>query len=109
MNNEKILLPRFKEIVKAEFKREYQWIIDSYNERSEPYSFLAYMDDYLALSKCCEKYQCSATTLYRLDYLSTCGFDDAFTYVQVVFLDYVRKFGEFIERRHPGFFDSSDK
>lgn len=109
MKNEKILLSRFKEIVEAEFKREYQWIVDTYEERVEPYSFLIYMDDYLALSKCCEKYQCSATVLYRLDYLSTCGFDDAFVYVQEVFLDYVRKFGEFIECRHPGFFDSSDK
>ena len=109
MKSEKILLARFKCIVEAEFNREYQWLVDTYEERAEPYSFLIYMDDYLALSKCCEKYQCSATTLYRLDYLSTCAFDDAFTYVQEVFLDYARKFDEFIERRHLGFFDSFDK
>lgn len=109
MKNEKMLLSGFKEIVEVEFKREYQWIVDTYAERSEPYSALFYMDDYLALSKCCEKYQCSATTFYRLDYLSTCGYDDVFVYVQEVYLDYVRKLRGFIERRHPGFFDSFDK
>lgn len=109
MMSEKMLLSRFKGIVEAEFKREYQWIVDTYEERAEPYSSLIYMDDYLALAKCCEKYQCSVTTFYRLDYLSTCGYDDAFVYVQEVFLSYVRMLGDFVERRHPGFFDSSDK
>ncbi len=107
--SEKILLARFRKIVEAEFKREYQWIIDAYMDRTDSYTFTAYLEDYTALSKCCEKYQCSASTFYRLDYLSTGGFDSAFVYVQEVYLDYVRKLCEFIGSRHPGIFDFSDK
>lgn len=109
MYDEKILLVRFRGIVEAEFRREYQWIIDAYMDRTEAYSYSAYLEDYLALCKCCEKYQCSATTLYRLDFLSTCGYDDAYVHVQNVHLDYVRKLCEFIGSRHPGIFDISDK
>lgn len=107
--NEKILLARFKGIVDAEFKREYQWIIGSYLELAVPYTHSAYNEDYMALAKCCEKLQCSASTLYRLDFLSTCGFDEVFTYVGQVLLDYARKFSGYIERNHPGFFDYLDK
>lgn len=109
MNDEKLLLSKLKELVEVQFKREYTWIIDAYLEREEPYSFTIYMSDYLLLSKCCEKYQCVVTTFYSFDYLSTCGLDDAFIYVEEVFLDYVSKLRGYIERRHPGFFDFSDK
>lgn len=109
MSDEKILLARFRGIVEAEFKREYQWIIDAYMDRTKSYTFLAYMDDYSALSKCCEKYQCAATTLYRLDCLSTGGYDGAFVHVQEVYFDYARKFREYVGSRHPGIFESSDE
>lgn len=109
LRDDKILLARFKGIVDAEFNREYHWIIGSYLELADPYSFTAYNEDYMALARCCEKYQCSASTLYRLDFLSTCGFDEAFTYVGQVFFDYARRFSGYIERNHPGFFDFSDK
>lgn len=107
--DEKILLARFKGIVDAEFDREYHWIVGSYLELTDPYTLSAYNEDYMALVKCCEKYQCSAATLYRLDYLSTSGFDDAFTYVGQVFRNYAGKLSEYIERNHPGFFDFSEK
>lgn len=107
--NEKILLERFEGIVDAEFNREYHWIIGSYLELAVPYTHSAYNEDYMSLAKCCEKLQCSASTLYRLDFLSTGVFDEAFTYVGQVFLDYARKFSGYIERNHPGFFDYFDK
>lgn len=109
MRDAKSLLSKLKELVKVQFEREYAWIIDSYLEREEVYSFTAYMSDYLLLTKCCEKYQCVVTTFYSFDYLSNRGFDEAFVYVEEVFLNYVSKLRGYIERRHPGFFDFSDK
>lgn len=109
MRDEILLLSKLKELVNVQFEREYAWIIDSYLEREEPYSVTAYTSDYMLLAKCCEKYQCVVATFYSFDYLSRRGFDDAFTYVEEVFRDYVSWLRGYIECRHPGFFDFSDK